>query len=72
MSMYYAAKRFDVKGWVRNCRDGSVEAMVHGSEENVSSFIDWAHKGPDLARVDEVIVSNGTGEFSEFSVRDNI
>ncbi|MCG3203631.1 MAG: Acylphosphatase [Elusimicrobia bacterium] len=72
MSMYYAAKRLGVAGWVRNRRDGTVEAMVQGETEAVESFIAWAHKGPDLARVDEVSVTEGAGEYSEFTVRNSI
>lgn len=72
MSMLYAAQRFHLTGWVRNRRDGSVEAVVQGADADVQSFIDWAHKGPDLARVDSVDVSDIGGEFSQFEIRDTI
>ena len=41
-------------GWVRNRRDGSVEALIHGAPEAVSRLTDWAHRGPPGARVASV------------------
>jgi acylphosphatase len=43
-------------GWVRNRLDGSVEAVVQGSEAAVSALATWARKGPPAARVAEVAV----------------
>lgn len=40
-----------IAGWVRNRRDGSVEALVQGSPEAVQSILDWARLGPPGARV---------------------
>jgi acylphosphatase len=64
--MAAAARRLDVTGWVRNRRDGSVEAMVAGSVEAVAAMIDWARRGPAGAEVTHVAVELGTGEFSNF------
>jgi acylphosphatase len=46
----------DVRGWVRNRLDGSVEAFLEGEEENVRRVISWAKRGPPRARVDGVDV----------------
>lgn len=43
-------------GWVRNRHDGSVEALVCGAADAVQALIDWAHRGPAMARVDSVEV----------------
>lgn len=59
-SMVQAAKRLGVRGWVRNRRDGSVEALVAGEATAVEELIRWAHEGPDGARVDAVDVGEPT------------
>jgi len=43
-----------VQGWVRNRREGHVEAFVQGESEAVERFVAWCHRGPPLARVSEV------------------
>lgn len=41
-------------GWVRNRRDGSVEAVLQGDAAAVQAVLDWARRGPPAARVDRV------------------
>lgn len=48
------ALRHGVSGWVRNRRDGSVEAVVQGEASAVEAVIAWARSGPPAARVTEV------------------
>lgn len=50
------AERLGLHGWVRNRTDGSVEALVQGSEPSVEALAAWAHRGPPLARVSRVEV----------------
>ncbi|MDQ8024234.1 MAG: acylphosphatase [Moraxellaceae bacterium] len=57
-STVQAAQRLGVSGWVRNRRDGSVEALVHGPHPQVAALIDWARSGPPGARVDQVTVED--------------
>jgi len=45
-----------VVGWVRNRRDGSVEALVQGPPDRVAEVIAWARRGPPASRVDDVRV----------------
>jgi acylphosphatase len=40
-----------LQGWVRNRRDGSVEAVFAGPEERVAEMIGLCRRGPDAARV---------------------
>ena len=65
-----AAKRHKVNGWVRNLKDGRVEAVLEGDELNVSEVIEWCHAGPSEARVDDVSIQYEpyTGEFTSFKV----
>ncbi|AUM00629.1 acylphosphatase [Zoogloeaceae bacteirum Par-f-2] len=48
------ADRLGLRGWVRNKRDGSVEALVAGPAEAIDRFIDWAYQGPAQARVERI------------------
>ena len=60
------ATRLGVAGWVCNRRDGSVEAMLQGSDTAVEALIRWAWKGPPAARVDAIEMDAGDGEFVGF------
>jgi acylphosphatase len=66
-SMVMAAQRLGITGWVRNRRDGSVEAMISGTAEGVAAMIDWARHGPSGAEVEHVAVELGSGSFSDFT-----
>jgi acylphosphatase len=68
-SMAMAAQRVGVTGWVRNRRDGSVEAMVAGDAEQVAAMLDWARHGPAGAEVTHVAVELGSGTFDNFDQR---
>jgi acylphosphatase len=52
------AEALGLDGWVRNRRDGTVEAVVAGSVEAVEAMVAVCRKGPFAARVDEVAVSD--------------
>lgn len=65
-SLAWEAQAQGVTGWVRNRRDGTVEAMVAGSDEAVAAMIAWARRGPPGARVDRVEVELGSGDFNDF------
>jgi acylphosphatase len=44
----------DLEGWVRNRRDGSVEAVFSGSADAVAGMIAACRRGPSSARVEAV------------------
>ena len=66
-----AAAQHQVSGWVQNLPDGSVQACFEGEEEAVRAMVKWCRRGPELARVDELIEKRGdyTGEFAGFGIR---
>ena len=59
------ARRLGLRGWVRNLRDGSVEALIDGAEPALSQMISWARKGPPAARVTGVEVSESAESQQE-------
>jgi acylphosphatase len=63
------ARALGVTGWVRNRHDGTVEAMVQGTPEEVEAMIAWARQGPPSALVIDLQVSEGAGEYAAFSAR---
>ncbi|WP_345751554.1 acylphosphatase [Microbacterium rhizophilus] len=48
------ARRLGVTGWVRNRRDGSVEAVAEGEPDAVDALLAWMAEGPPGARVEAV------------------
>jgi acylphosphatase len=48
----HAARGRAIEGWVRNRRDGSVEAVLSGSSDAVSGMIAACRTGPSSARVE--------------------
>ena len=46
------ARALGIAGWVRNRRDGSVEALLQGSPRQVAQMCEWLRHGVPGARVD--------------------
>jgi acylphosphatase len=63
------ARRRGLRGWVRNLRDGRVEALIIGDPAAVETLIAACHRGPATARVSEVArepaADDGSREFEE-------
>ena len=57
-SLYAQATALGLCGWVRNRRDGSVEALICGTPEAVQALTTWAYQGPPSARVERVLCSD--------------
>lgn len=53
------SQRLGLSGWVRNRRDGSVEALVSGPVEALDVLLLWAQRGPSMARVNRVLCNEG-------------
>jgi len=59
-----------VSGWARNRRDGSVEAIAEGPEDQVNKLVSWCHQGPPHANVSRVheTQEEWKGEFDSFDI----
>ena len=64
-AMQREAERLGVRGWVRNRRDGRVEALLHGDEAAVEALSTWARRGPPGAHV--LDVRSALGEADDLS-----
>lgn len=63
------ARLLGVTGWVRNRRDGSVEAMIAGTPAQIEAMLEWSKVGPGGAVVENVMCETATGEFADFELR---
>lgn len=64
------AGELGLSGWVRNRRDGAVEAVLQGSPEAVEDMLALCRSGPPASRVDRIdVIGAGVGAFEGFEVR---
>lgn len=66
-----AARKFGLKGYVKNMRDNSVDVVAEGDEESINSLIAECRKGPLMAHVENIDVEYGKpeNEFDNFYIR---
>jgi acylphosphatase len=62
------ARMHGLGGWVRNRRDGRVEALVSGPAPAVEAMIAWARVGPPAARVASVDVEEAIAASGAFEI----
>ncbi|HLR36420.1 MAG TPA: acylphosphatase [Chitinophagaceae bacterium] len=68
-SAFKEARKYNLKGFVRNESDGSVYIEAEGENEGMLEFIKWCRKGSAASDVTHVDVSKGElKEFSKFEV----
>jgi acylphosphatase len=64
------AERRGVAGWVRNCADGSVEAVFEGEPDAVDALVQFTRSGPGSAAVSQLDVEPEEPEgLAGFDVR---
>jgi len=65
------ATELGLLGYVRNRRDGTVEAVFEGERSAIEACVEWNATRQPLASVDRADVTweTPTGEFTEFEVR---
>ncbi|MCC7251312.1 acylphosphatase [Hyphomicrobium sp.] len=67
------AWQLGLSGWVRNRRDGSVEAVFQGPEADVAAMIKRCEAGPPDSAVAKVeVLAEGVGVFTGFEVRETV
>ncbi|MEO6330805.1 MAG: acylphosphatase [Ginsengibacter sp.] len=63
------ADKYGLRGWIKNSKEGNVEATISGREDQLKLFINWCKQGPDKALVEEVIVIETVDMiFNDFKV----
>ena len=65
------ARSLGLTGWVRNCRDGSVETVISGPYDAVAKMREWLHRGPAAAVVTRVDYDDGyqpTDHLRDFEI----
>lgn len=64
------ADRIGIKGYVRNTRDGHVEAFFEGEEDKIKEMISTVHVGPPYSKVKEVKLceQESLSNFKDFKV----
>ena len=68
--MHEQAAELGIKGWVRNCPDGRVDAHIEGEQVAVDQLVERLHHGPPSAKVDDVRLWNvELFDFDDFEVR---
>ncbi|MBI2477013.1 acylphosphatase [Candidatus Uhrbacteria bacterium] len=55
-ALYERAVGLDVRGFVRNRADGTIEAHAVGSQQAIDELVAWCHKGPPMASVTDISV----------------
>jgi len=68
---YMNALNLNIKGYVRNSFDGSVEIIATGDNEKLDLFLGTVKKGPSLSRVDEMRIEkvDESDDTLSFSIR---
>jgi acylphosphatase len=65
------ARKYGLKGWVRNIPNGKVEAFVVGQEDSIHTLLTLCKKGPFLSEVKtiDVLWEETEEAFAEFLIR---
>lgn len=64
------AQLLGLTGWVRNLRDGRVEAVACGEDDQLARLESWLYQGPPMASVDHVEMAEEVETTSsDFAIR---
>jgi acylphosphatase len=72
-AMVREALRLGLVGWVRNCADGSVEALVQGEPAAMEDILQWVRLGPPNSEVEDLSSESSQPDpsLSGFTRREN-
>ena len=73
-STHQQATRQNLTGWVRNRKEGTVEILAQGKEEDLLALLKWCEKGPPFAKVDRIEINwrEQEQEFSSFQIKETV
>ena len=65
------AKLLKINGWVKNTKDGGVEAVFEGDSDRVDEMVEFMRKGPDGAVITDIRADEQPfrAEFTDFEIR---
>jgi acylphosphatase len=68
------AGELDLRGWVRNRWEGTVEVVAEGNQTELEKLLEALHQGPRMAFVSKIKVDwePATGEYYHFSTRSTL
>ncbi|MDN5328158.1 MAG: acylphosphatase [Candidatus Woesearchaeota archaeon] len=67
--IYKNAKELNLKGYVKNLNDGTVQAVICGNKDNVEKLIELCYKGPSYALVNGINIEDCDNEnFDDFRI----
>jgi acylphosphatase len=67
------ARELALTGWVRNRRDGSVEAVLSGAAALVEDMLERCRQGPRAARVSDVaVLAEEDDTYARFDIRPTV
>ena len=55
---FYMLRKLNIKGYVKNNPDGTVEAVFEGDEDNINKMIELCKRGPERSRVDKIDIKD--------------
>ena len=56
--VFLHAKKLNIRGYVKNNPDGTVEAVFEGDDDNINKMIELCKIGPERSRVDKIDIKD--------------
>ena len=69
-STFQKALELEIKGWVKNEPDGTVQVEIEGNQTAVLEMERWLKSGPPLAKVENIKVTDGEEKgYQDFLIK---